>query len=598
MRQERAKPSARIAEARLNCASPRRTVAYRSFFRKDTVASRRTGILDLLLAVAFASSASAQRLSGVVRDSTTGAPILGAVVWASDSIGGTLARTIGDEAGRFSLLRPRGSTRLHIVRIGFRPRELALPVADTMLVVRLEAFPALLAAVSASSNRTCPGDHDGSHGFELWEQARAALLASVVAREAHPPRVRLISYTRTRDPVLNRVSHEETSMKEIVVERSYVAARPAWAFAYEGYMREEGAGGRTYYAPDNETLLDPSFAGTHCLQMTRGDRHHADQVGIEFEPVHDSDRDTLVDVRGVLWLDRTKPALRSLEFHYTGLEPDARDSGGEITFQLMPNGASMIAHWTIRTEIIATDVELRADGLRRARLPRELRRNTRRLGSREVGGELASVQWADGSTWHAPLPRITGVLSDSAGKPVGGARVWMVKTEDTVTTNADGRFSLPYVLPGVYAVLATDSTFAASGLIRTSHYWVFVDRDRDADIRLLLHPRSEILAQLCPGQSYASGTGVVLGRVVGTGGMPLANAKIDVWRRIQSGRIELFHQEPGGSAGGDGRFVICGVPLDQVLRVRATDTRDSGEIMIDKWNDEVFVATLVIRRGV
>ena len=118
-----------------------------------------------------------------------------------DSIGGTLARTIGDEAGRFSLLRPRGSTRLHIVRIGFRPRELALPVADTMLVVRLEAFPALLAAVSASSNRTCPGDHDGSHGFELWEQARAALLASVVAREAHPPRVRLISYTRTRDPV-------------------------------------------------------------------------------------------------------------------------------------------------------------------------------------------------------------------------------------------------------------------------------------------------------------------------------------------------------------------------------------------------------------
>jgi hypothetical protein len=530
-----------------------------------------------------------------MHDRTSGAPVIGAVVWLSDSVGGTVARALSDASGAFSVMRPRGSTQLHIVRIGFRPRDVVIPAADTTLALQLEPIPTLLEAVTASSHRVCPGDNGNAQGLELWEQARAALLASVVARETHPPRIRLISFARTRDPVLNRLTKEETNTKEITVERSYVAARPAWAFAYEGYMREESATERTYYAPDNETLLDPSFAGTHCLQVARDDRHHADQIGIAFEPVHDGDRDTLVDVRGVLWLDRTTPALRSLEFHYTGLEPDARESGGEITFRIMPNGASMIERWIIHAEILAMEAERRSDGWRRALPPREMRRNTRRLGTREVGGEVASVEWPDGSTWHGPLPRITGVLTDSTGVPVTGARVWMVKTSDTVTTGADGRFSLPYVLPGIYAVLATDSTFAASGLSRTSHYWVFVDRDRDADIRLLFHPRSEILAQLCRGQSYQPGTGVVLGRVISTAGTPRANAKIDMWRQIKTGNIELFRQEPSGSVGSDGRFVICGVPLHQQLRIRATDTNESAEILIDKWKDELMVVTLVVR---
>jgi hypothetical protein len=494
-------------------------------------------------------------------------------------------------------VRPRATTSLHVVRIGYRPRDVVLRSSDSTVNVRLAAIPAFLSGVTASSRRVCPGDRGSSQGFELWEQARAALLASVVAREAHPPRIRLMSFARTREPVLNKLNHEETTMKELTVERSYVAARPAWAFAYEGYMREEIGGERTFYAPDNETLLDPSFAGTHCLHVVRGDREHPDQVGIAFEPTQDSDRDTLVDVRGVLWIDRAKPALRSLEFRYTGLEPDARESGGEIFFRLMPNGASMIERWTIHTTIVAMDVEMHPDGLRRPTIPRELRRNTRRLGTREVGGEVASVQWPDGSTWHGALPRITGILTDTAGIPVVGARVWMMKTGDTVTTNEDGRFSLPHVMPGVYAVLATDSTFAASGLSRTSHYWVFVDRARDADIHIVYHPRSEILVQLCESQTYRAGTGVVLGRVVGTGGLPLAHAKIDVWRGIRSGNVEVFSQEPGGSAGEDGRFVICGTPLNQKLRIRATDARESGEIIVHEWKDEVVVATLIVRSG-
>ncbi|MEO8337648.1 MAG: carboxypeptidase-like regulatory domain-containing protein [bacterium] len=559
--------------------------------------ARRTLALALVLVVFNAVNALAQRMSGTVRDSLSDTPVGGAVVWLSDSAGATIARTIGDASGSFTLMRARGATRMHVVRIGYRPQDTSVPGGDSAIVIRLEAIPAFLTAVTASDHRMCPGDRSSLEGFELWEQARAALLASVVAREASPPRIRLISFTRTRDPIFNKVKQEHTNMKEMLVERSYVAARPAWAFAYQGYMREEGAGDRVYYAPDNETLLDPTFAGTHCLQMARNDKRHSDQVGIAFEPVDDPERDTLVDVSGVLWLDRQTPALRSLEFRYTNLEPEARESGGEIFFRIMPNGASMIERWMIHTTMIAVDVDSRAYGASRRPLPRPLRRNTRKIGMHEVGGEVASVQWKDGSLWRGELPRITGVLTDAEGLPVAGAYVWMAKTADTVTTGADGRFALPYVTPGVYAVLATDSTFAPSGLSRTSHYWVYLERNHDEDIRLLFHPRAEILQQLCQGQTYSAGTGVVLGLVLGTGGIPLANARIDVWRRIQSSNVELFRQEPGGSAGEDGRFVICGTPLDQQLRIRASHTRESSEVTIDKWNDEVFVATLVVRGG-
>ena len=558
------------------------------------MALRRAVVSLVVIALASASAAQAQRLAGKVRDSITGVPIGGVVVWLADSRDSLLSRSIGNEAGVFSVARPPSAKRLHLVRIGFRPRDVSLGAADSAIDLRLEAIPALLASISASGHRVCPGDRAANEGFELWEQARAALLASVVAREVHPPRIRLIAYERTREPVFNRLKKEESSIKELVVDRSYVAARPAWAFAYEGYMREEQGGDRVYYAPDNETLLDPSFAGTHCLQAARDDRSHPDQIGIAFEPVREGDRDTLVDVRGVLWLDRKSPALKVLEFWYTGLEPEARNSGGEITFRMMPNGAPMIERWTIRTVTLAMDANEHSDGLRRLQPPRELRRNMRRTGMREVGGEVASVYWPDGSKWHGLLPHISGVLVDSAGMPVAGARVWVMKTGDTVTTGADGGFSLPPLLPGLYAVLAADSALAESGLSRTAHNWVFVDREHDADIRLLFHSRAEILQQLCAAQTYHEGTGVVMGRVVNAGGLPIANARIDVWRRIKSNTVELFHQESGGHAGDDGRFIICGTPLDQPLRIRAWGAVASSEVFIE-WKDDVFVATLVVR---
>ena len=144
------------------------------------------------------------------------------------------------------------------------------------------------------------------------------------------------------------------------------------------------------------------------------------------------------------------------------------------------------------------------------------------------------------------------------------------------------------------AVRLKPRSTSAVSVASTAHNWVFVDREHDADIRIIFHSRAEILEQLCAAQTYQQGTGVVIGRVVNAAGLPFPNARIDVWRRIKTSNIELFHQENGGRAGEDGRFIICGTPLDQPLRIRATGSVASSEVLVD-WKDDVFTAMLVVR---
>src|SRR5205823_7641029 len=105
---------------------------------------------------------------------------------------------------------------LHVRRIGYRPRDLALHAADTVLDFRLQPIVWSLGTVTTSRQRVCPDDKGGSDALDLWEQARAALLASVVAREARPPRLHLSSFERELEPVRKHVTDHATSAKEVV----------------------------------------------------------------------------------------------------------------------------------------------------------------------------------------------------------------------------------------------------------------------------------------------------------------------------------------------------------------------------------------------
>jgi hypothetical protein len=260
----------------------------------------------------------------------------------------------------------------------------------------------------------------------------------------------------------------------------------------------------------------------------------------------------------------------------------------------MPNGAPMIDKWTIHSAIIATDEEPGSNGVRRRPLPRPLRTNVRLLARQDIGGEVVAIDWNDGTRWSADLPRLAGVVVDPKGARVAGARVWVRETHDTTTTAADGTFQLPYVLPGRYIVVASDSTMAAAGIPRTIPQIVQLFAPGVKDLWLTLHPRSEVLQLVCPTKSYKPGTGVLLINVVTGSGAPAPAAGIDVETRqtIVAGDSVTRTRVTSGRAGDDGRFVICGAALNQPIAVRATKDGEVGGIVLSEWKEEVVSLTL------
>ena len=91
--------------------------------------------------------------------------------------------------------------------------------------------------------------------------------------------------------------------------------------ARHGGLRRHRATGTTYYLPDAEVLLSPSFAAAHCFRLQapprgRGgpDRRH------RFSPARD--RRDVRDIEGTAWVDRQSAELRTLEIRYTNLPGD------------------------------------------------------------------------------------------------------------------------------------------------------------------------------------------------------------------------------------------------------------------------------------
>ncbi|HEU4786877.1 MAG TPA: carboxypeptidase-like regulatory domain-containing protein [Gemmatimonadaceae bacterium] len=550
----------------------------------------------LTLTTAALQPAAAQRVRGTVRDSASAQPIPGAVVWVADSAGGFLARAVGGPDGSFAVPRFAGSAALHVLRIGFHPAVIQIRDVspDSVLDVRLGSFVLALDAVASSRRRVCPGDKGTSDALDLWEQARAALMASVVARDANPPDLSLRSFTRTYEPFRNQLQEQIVRSKDLTGDRSYVAARPAWAFAAEGYMREDHGGERTYYAPDDAVLLDSSFAETHCLHVVPGERDHAEHVGIGFDPVSERGRDTLVDVRGVLWIDATRHELRSLEFQYTGLEQAARTSGGDIKFEVMPNGAPMITRWSIRSAVLAAEVPITPVIVQRRPRDRRDRTDVRVLSWREEGGAVATAKWPDGRSWRGALRTISGKLVGELGRPITDARVWLWNAPDTVTSDSTGTYAFSDVLPGVYLVYAADSALARVDLPQGRRIVDVRDNDH-RDAAVLVVPRRYTVAARCKGQKLPPESGVVLGRVVDPSGEPIAEASIEV-RWTPRPADNAARQRPDRSLTGDddGRFAVCGVPLGATVRLRAAG---GGQAIDVEWTQSSLMTVSVVLRG-
>src|SRR3569833_645408 len=267
----------------------------------------------LMVLSRVASAASAQRIRGQLTDSATGQPIGGALVTLNDGKGAFLSHAISDPSGQFFAMRLAATRSMRIVRIGFRPRDVVVG-ADSVVDLRMQPIAPILPAVATRAKRVCKRGPQGDAALELWEQARTALRASVIARDVSPLTVHLHRFPRTYDAVERHMLTDSSEYDDLTVDRSFVAARTPIAFAQQGYLREYLNGNREYYAPDEAVLIDPTFVEQHCLWRVDGNDAHASQVGISFAPIADAAHDTLGDIAGTLWLDRERPQLRELGF--------------------------------------------------------------------------------------------------------------------------------------------------------------------------------------------------------------------------------------------------------------------------------------------
>ena len=168
--------------------------------------------------------------------------------------------------------------------------------------------------------------------------------------------------------------------------------------------------------------------------------------------------------------------------------------------------------------------------------------------------------------------RIKGVLVDSllSGKPLSGATVIVVGTTISRSTDSRGRFQLDSVPVGKQLLTFFHSTLDSIGL-GASIVEVDVVDDAEASVTLGTPSGKALKAQLCP-VSADTTTGVVIGKVrnVDTN-EGIADATVSTaWMELNwdRGPKPAAYRESTKSLA-NGAYVLCGVPLDVPVFVRA-----------------------------
>jgi len=119
--------------------------------------------LFVLLLVLIAPIARAQTVRGVVRDSSTQAPVPGAIVIVLDSARLLVTRTVTNGRGEYELPRAPEARFIRTLRLGFRPRELSVPAsaAPTLRVdIGIVAIPVTLQTRRTIAAASCPRRKD------------------------------------------------------------------------------------------------------------------------------------------------------------------------------------------------------------------------------------------------------------------------------------------------------------------------------------------------------------------------------------------------------------------------------------------------------
>ncbi|MCC6241820.1 MAG: carboxypeptidase regulatory-like domain-containing protein [Gemmatimonadaceae bacterium] len=487
----------------------------------------RSALLCIAVCSALPARASAQgpEVRGFVRDSASGEPVPGVVVMMVDARGQVVNRTISGARGQYRVLRPVSSVQLRAIRLGFRPRTLTLPqplVESAEINVSMATVARTLDAVDVVAARGCPARTDRAEAFGLLDQARAGLLATVVARERQIADMRVLRYERWFD--VDGVSIERQAVQidsTLRAPTSFNAVQSAVDFVDRGFR--SGRDGRfTYFGPDADILLDERFQRGYCFSVAESQPDRSTQRGLRFSPA--GRQRGRVDIEGTLWIDTAQRVLRDVEFLYVGVDRIAASfgTGGRIRFHSLSNGVTFIDQWSLRlvgaADTVETDVGL----------------SSQEYAIREVGGEVAAARWADSTTFLATLAtaHITAVRSD--GEPAAFTRLRLAGTDYHTDTDSLGRGAIPYVLPGPYRLVVKDPQFDAIDLEIPIARAVQIQRASAALLRVVAPTAREYVAPLCGRDTILDNRAWILARVLGSDGEPLGGLQYKIADRRDS----------------------------------------------------------------
>jgi hypothetical protein len=541
----------------------------------------------LLLLLSCAVPASAQTVRGHVIERESQRPIAGAFVVLLDASGARVAATLSGPAGEYEHRAPRpGAYRLRVERIG--AQTVTSPVielaagATVPFEMQVHTQTVMLPPITAEAGSRCTVRPSGGVPLEqVWDEARKALALAAWTQEQGGVPFTTMLYDRTRDLVSLRIGQEERKMTSGYDRNTFFSA-PAQELAARGYVRGDGAGSHLYFGLDAGTLLSDAFLDTHCFRIAgapRGRPELAGLLGLAFEPVPGHRNP---DIQGVLWMDRASSELRHLEFQYTRhLQPwpvPQERFGGRVEFTKLANGAWIVERWWIRMpqfgSLVPSTVRVGMRTIRPEDLPqlddRELATAASLLGLtvREAGGDVVLVHEVNRiGAAGVGTASLEGVVVDStSGTPLRGATVYVAGTTHATRTDAAGRFRL-FGLP--------------DGTQRVSFF----------------HPRTDSLLLVMPLQPVALTAGATVTVALGVprgGQCPVGGARhaamvgqvrhaeadstigdATIWatfvnagaRRARGGAQPLETRSDDA-----GRYLLCGLPVDVDLNVRAVAT--------------------------
>jgi hypothetical protein len=437
---------------------------------------------------ATASAASGQDLRGTVRDSATQTPLSGVVITLLGADGRVVSRAISNENGLYRAFPATGAREVSVLRIGFRPRTVSYD-GTGRLDLNMTPIPPLLEPVTVRGATNCPARPDRIQALSLLQQARAGLLATVTARQTNRAALVRLRFVRQYDERGRDIVEQHVSVDSSGdLSESFGAVRTGAQFVAEGFTGNLMPGNPVHFGPDAETLLDDGFAAGYCFHISDADPARPTEIGLGFKP--SSRKNGRVDVQGTLWIDTVSKSLRDIVFDYVG-EPrplGAAQTGGHIEFRQMGNGIVIIDRWSLRLPSARPDTSVDARGSITIRPVYHIQ---------EAGGEVASAVWQDGFRWEASLGSLRALVVDYRNDIARGVIMRLRDTDYLGSPNARGIVDIPYLLPGPYVAVVTDSALQRLGIMLPTSLTFVAARDSLVERSVSLPRREAFVMESC-----------------------------------------------------------------------------------------------------